>query len=609
MDAIAYSVVAERDSDSERSNFCGKSYLLEAIPFALYGVHRHRLEEGWISKGEKEGGVDVTLSDNTLISRYRKPGAGTQIEVTLGTGLNYRGAEAQKVLEHHLGLGLEDFRTTSWLAQGEAAAIVRGDPATRTAMVSRWLGIERLEWALAGARKRVNGVGAEVEKSRGRLVVQRERLARTRLEHPLEAVATLKSAEESLAEWEELLVLANEEEAGKRLAAERAKVEAEVSRLADELASAVATAWGEDESQNVLTSAKANRDGARERYQAARVKRANRISVASGTFNGRCPVAGIDCPAKEQINALGEEADEEAERAEQEYQAAHTAAAAAEAALRLVEQGTAERRAMQTRLDALQERLDAMTPVGGPAPSSGLVLGAVRAQRDAVAAEIAGLRRDIRECEEASAEIETLAVTERSHLAGLATAREGAALLARAPRRLAERVLGLVARDANRILAEAGVELSLAIQWEREGRDPADACEACGAAFPRSAKVKACESCQEPRGLKRVRRLDVELSARSGAAEDLAGLALSLSAGSWLRGERGSSFGLLLGDELSAQLDKSHRRMMSAHLPRMLRAARVEQALLVSHDVSSVASCEGRIAITSDGTWARVSVE
>lgn len=605
LDSIQYSVVAERDGDAERSNWSGKSYLLEALPFAFYGEHRHRLESGWISEGEQEGEVTADLSDGTRVHRWRKPGAGTQLSVSRSTkGKRYfvDGAEGQREVEALIGLSLEDFRTTSWLAQGQAAAIVRGDPATRTAMVARWLGIEKLEGALKIARTRAGTVEREAEALRARIAAQEERLTRALgdAQNVLSA-EVVASLEAKLAEWDELLVLANEEESGKRLAEERGKLESEIAALVAEAAEAShetvvpMSVWWEE------------RDQATARHAAAKTKSMNRSSVRRGMFDGCCPVAGRSCPVTVEINALGDGAREEADRAHaEEVDAAERLRMVVEG-LRRAEADARLRTARNARLRTLQDRLYAMGGGLGPQGGSGLVLEAVRRQRDAVSQEVHGSRYRLREVQAAEQELESLRGEAGERDVVLGTVREGAALLARAPRRLAEGALHLIAREANGILSSAGVELSLGVSWERATKDPAETCDACGAALPRSARVKEC-GCGEARGQKRVRRLDVDLSARSGAAEDLAGLALSLAAGTWLRGERGSGFGLALLDEVGSQLDRSHRRMMAQHLPRMLGAARVEQALVVSHSPESVLSLPGRIVVRSDGKWARVEV-
>ncbi len=51
LEAKTYAIVARKHDDPERSNFLGKSSLMEAIYFALYGEHRHRFEDDWITRG------------------------------------------------------------------------------------------------------------------------------------------------------------------------------------------------------------------------------------------------------------------------------------------------------------------------------------------------------------------------------------------------------------------------------------------------------------------------------------------------------------------------------------------------------------------------------
>ena len=67
-----------------------------------------------------------------------------------------------------------------------------------------------------------------------------------------------------------------------------------------------------------------------------------------------------------------------------------------------------------------------------------------------------------------------------------------------------------------------------------------------------------------------VHRLDIELSDRSGAAEDLAGAAFQLSASAWLRSERNSAWSVALLDEPFSQLDAGNRRAFATHLAAML---------------------------------------
>lgn len=172
-------------------------------------------------------------------------------------------------------------------------------------------------------------------------------------------------------------------------------------------------------------------------------------------------------------------------------------------------------------------------------------------------------------------------------------------------RRIAEDALDEIAAGANELLARAGVELSVGFRWERETKGLASACDDCGAPFPPSAKVRACSRCHAERGPKLDERLDVVLSTRSGAAEDLAGVALSLSASARLRAERGSSWGLVCLDEPFGALDRSHRRGLSRGLVSMFRG-QWEQALVIAHDDAVMDGMPGKIVIVGGEHGSRI---
>jgi DNA repair exonuclease SbcCD ATPase subunit len=99
--------------------------------------------------------------------------------------------------------------------------------------------------------------------------------------------------------------------------------------------------------------------------------------------------------------------------------------------------------------------------------------------------------------------------------------------------------------------------------------------------------------------------LDVVLSDRSGAAEDLAGLAISLAASSRLRAERGSPWGVVCLDEPFGALDRSHRRSLAKGLVLML-VGQWEQALVIAHDDATMDAMPGRIVIVGGSNGSRV---
>jgi DNA repair exonuclease SbcCD ATPase subunit len=107
-----------------------------------------------------------------------------------------------------------------------------------------------------------------------------------------------------------------------------------------------------------------------------------------------------------------------------------------------------------------------------------------------------------------------------------------------------------------------------------------------------------CTRCQAARGPNLINKLDFVLSDRSGAAEDLAGAALQLSASAWLRAEKGSLWETAIIDEAFGQLDGANRRALGRHLAALL-AGRYgfSQALVVAHSSDVLEALPGRIEI------------
>jgi hypothetical protein len=120
-------------------------------------------------------------------------------------------------------------------------------------------------------------------------------------------------------------------------------------------------------------------------------------------------------------------------------------------------------------------------------------------------------------------------------------------------------------------------------RWSREGDDLATVCEACGTAFPKSRKVKECARYGGARGPNLIEKLELDLSDRSGAAEDLVGGAMQFAAAAWLRRERGVAWSTAFLDEPFGSLDEAHRRGLAS--PRR-PSCRARASIHVSHNLA-----------------------
>lgn len=611
---IAYALVARDQGDPNRSNWLGKSSVARAIRFALYGAHEHRLEDDWISHGEQEGGVALSLSDGHFIERLRKRGKRTSLSCgpMRDVGSAAQDSAQQGIVREVVGLSLEDFEATSYFAQGEMASHVRMKPEPRFQVVAGWVQLGKLEAAEAFNRGRMRSLIVQ----RAEEVQRVDMLEREAMALPGADDLELVDIEKRLGEARVKLGEAND----------RLQRVAEATRVLDrahEHKLLVAEFNGLQQAGNhrggreAYDRAVRRREEANAAFQAALREERQKLALVHGEFDGRCPVAHIECPAREEINrrvrqneSLHEQANAELESRREQLDAASDAARKAEA-----EWQAGERRAQRSA--DLRRRMQELEPYVEQADRVGALdqEGAYRAH-ESLSRRVAELTAGREAWGQRRARLETVKrelSSARRRLGELdrqlVPLREAAAVLGRqgAQRAIAEGALAEVEARANDRLRRAGISLSVAVRWEQEGRDPARACGACGEPFPASKGVRECTRCGEPRGKHLVSRLEYELSHRSGAADDLVGIAIRLAASGWLRRRRGSGWSVAILDEPMGQLDRANRRWLGQALGQMLRGE-FEQSLVIAHDASTLDALPGRIEVVGQGEWSAVRV-
>ena len=622
----AYAVEAEAAGDPARSNWLGKSALVEAVAFALYGWHRAQeeperaagYEDRWIrgrpgvdADVAKEGGVALTLSDGTRVERTRRRGLSTQLRVSRGgtpVGHEAAGEEAQRQIERHLGFAEGDFLSLPFARQKQVAQLVTSRPSARMQLVADWLALEKLEQATKSVASKVRLAGADAAAARVRAGQMRARLAELEAEEHF----GLRAADRPLADLEaagQVSVKAARDALARAQEAREARAAWEVAeqgrRRVDNLALRLVEAEAALARLPKLSPAP-DALAARERLVRANERLRDAQRLARGEFDGRCPVReGFECPAKGPLNAGVSEATRELHRAQDEQRAAEVASRSAVGKAQERALDERERQRAEDQVELLRSELAAARPPAErhePPAISQQRVEELRAAERALTAQLAGLTRaaaEIRslrqriEAEDAKAEVASQRAAEL-RCAALVLGRGGA------QRRVAEAACAQIARIANQRLAAGGVALSVALRWRDEGAELAATCEACGEPFGRSQAVKVCKGCGEARPRSAHDRLTVQLSDRSGAAEDLAGLWLQRAAFEWLRARRSSPWRSMVLDEPFGALDAAHRRVVVAEVARMARESG-EQLLVVSHQPGVLESLPGRIVVRGDG--------
>lgn len=626
-----YAIVARKQDDAERSNWLGKSTLLKTIVYALEGTKafpEHRYDEDVISHGEPACESELVFDEGTRILRSKLKGKRTSLFFFPRGGDPTKPLiqdEAQLAIERFVGLSADDFRATCYFEQKRMAKFITTEPAKRMDMVSAWFRLEPLEKCEAEVHRMASSLEDTNKKLDGHLAAldqRKEDLARSlgwtekdglreaidraivnldveletrkgiigALEDKLQKNAELLAARSKIADYQNVIA------EGKNAREAFDKVKLPVLQAA----------W--EASSGHLAKENAELEGlARE----VRQKR----QLARGEFDGACPVAGIDCPAKDPINAerrRNAELAAIAEKKHEEKSGLVHAAAVMEAATR---RDLQDAQRMKDRLDLLREQAKKLAEQARAASAAGEPVDPIAIRQDLekergdmmdAKGKVERLRAWGKELDDAAVTRKTL-YERKAEIAGqLGTFREAAVIFGKrgAQRRVAEGALQQIQDDANSMLRECGANLSIEARWSREGKGLASACEACGNPFPSSAKVKHCERCGAARGPKLENKLDIVLSDWSGAAEDLAGAGIQLAASRWLREERGTSWSTALLDEPFGALDAAHRKGFSAHLTAMLSGRYgFEQAFVVAHHSSVLDALPGRIEIVSDGKW------
>lgn len=640
-----YGITATTEGDPERSNWQGKSSLLNAIAFALYGwlPEYVRGADDWITRGEGEGGVRLLLSDGTIIERIRKRGKSTQLSMGKGElgqagskgfvghlsgdgrpgGLANQG-EAQNQIVSLLGLTEEDFFATSFFPQKEIAKLIKLKPAPRLEVVRGWLDLAPLgaaeEWAQGQLEKTAGkdrALGVDLRGWEEQIMIRRKDAG----------------IPENVSDRSDTLTWFDHE------AADRDQWAFHLGERAREAEQKIAglDGWERDERTWVASQGVLNDLGALERQKktiAIRVEGAlldlpklkereagikaeltraqdearAKCQLAMGKFDGICPVAGLTCPIASQINGdrernleLRNEAELALGRIGIEHRQVKTEIQERESWIREGEQLDRKLAELSAKLEGMKPSIARIEKDGHP-PNRTSLPDPRPIWKEASDAE--QRRRILEEAREgivkAWSKIDEIKIAREKLSREIQILREALIILGKggAQKVIAVSELARIEALANDLLGQNGIDLSVQVKWGRESSTQlSPSCEKCGRSGI-SGQGKTCPGCGAARSPKVSEKLDVELSDRSGAAEDLGGLALQIAASTWLRERRGARLGVVCIDEPFGALDPSHARSLAVHLAGILRGRSFKQGFVIAHTSSAMDALPGRIRVT-----------
>lgn len=640
----AYGVTASWEGNPRRSNYGGKSAFLEAIRFAIDGWHRWDTEDEWITRGEKKGGVYLELADDRgprcRIERTRAKGSSTKLVVydfeDVGAiqedGNDHppkilKGDEAQAFIQRLVGYTPKDFEAGPYFGQKSMDRFVTQRAGVTMAIVAGWLNLAPLDEAADSVGEQLSKVLDEVAVLEGGKSSARDLLNQVIVSAGLDPVTAtpetiekaVASAEGEVAKLRGDVALCEQQRDNyqkdrqdfadarqyNRIVAEGLALREKVEGYFDDLPTA-----------EQLEGARISReDDLKEMARCSNDVDAKSAAWA-GKFDGKCPINGCACPIRAEINDDVERNEKELAKAEDAFEQASACAANSrtrhEALLKLSRQYDDDVKERGRLLkEAERYKAAAMRTEGTMEPELDTTdkLSQVRAALAAAERVLYAINniaafteRNTQATIKADISIERLMsraklLVEAKHILG----KQGA------QRVLSKDALDDVEQGANIALDQCGIDdLSVAVQWEHEGKDLARNCDACGSAFPSSARVKSCARCGVERGKQVVNDFKIVPSDRSGAADDLAGITFQLASADWLKRDRDAGWSVAILDEPTGSLDAEHRQAVAGKLPQLLAHFGYVQSFIVSHDPAVVHACPAVIEIEAGPDGSRL---
>lgn len=139
-------------------NGSGKSSIIDAITFALFGQHTRKSNKGLIRRGQNQGFAKINFSINnieyqatriidskgTLKSQFLEKKGNDWSPIAEGERKQF-GESMTKKIESYIGLDFEKLKIASIVRQGELSSIIKAKPKEFKELINAIIGIDKLD--------------------------------------------------------------------------------------------------------------------------------------------------------------------------------------------------------------------------------------------------------------------------------------------------------------------------------------------------------------------------------------------------------------------------------------------------------------------------------
>lgn len=169
-------------NDRRRSNGSGKSALLEAIPYALFGTTRSKQRTDVVRRGAKTSNVILEFISNgrsVKIERGRSNKGDSYAKVFIdGTLAAQQTKNVEAIVSDVLGLDRDLFELIYFFRQDDQYKFVNAGPSERKSFLAKVFDLGAVEACLAEARARAKAAEEALSRARGRLDSVQEQVDR-----------------------------------------------------------------------------------------------------------------------------------------------------------------------------------------------------------------------------------------------------------------------------------------------------------------------------------------------------------------------------------------------------------------------------------------------